>query len=192
VDRGTRAFWLLIVALLGASAFFSWNVTAQRALAKKAEATLATGDVVQVERVVDGDSVVVTTPSGDAVGLRLLGIKAFETSPARDPAARWGNDAIDALTRATADRPLRVALGPTPKDKSGRYLATLYADDEDLALMLVKRGLALTYTVYPFPLQSEYLREQAGARAGRTGFWGDAVVVQRADLLVQQWRRSAE
>ena len=58
MDWGTRIFWSLVAVLLGASVFFAQGAEAQRSLAKAAEATLETGDLVKVIQVVDGDSLV--------------------------------------------------------------------------------------------------------------------------------------
>jgi diguanylate cyclase (GGDEF)-like protein/PAS domain S-box-containing protein len=83
-----------------------------------------------------------------------------------------------------ADRPIRVLLNTTPKDKHGRYLATLFAD-EDIAIRLVRQGLVLVYTVYPFPAMQSYLQEQEQARAGRRGLWSNNTVAERTQCLTE-------
>jgi endonuclease YncB( thermonuclease family) len=87
-----------------------------------------------------------------------------------------------------ADRPIRVLLNATPKDKRGRYLATLYADDEDIAIRLLRQGLVLVYTVYPFPAMQSYLQEQERAKAGRRGIWSNAAAAERGLALIREWR----
>jgi endonuclease YncB( thermonuclease family) len=79
-------------------------------------------------------------------------------------------------------------LNSTPKDRYGRYLATLYTDNQDVGLRLVRDGLALVYTVYPFSAMSIYLREQEGARTARRGFWANTEVADRAKVLIAQWQ----
>ena len=74
------------------------------------------------------------------------------------------------------------------RDKFGRILATLYVDDQDLALGLVRDGLAMVYTAFPFPQMQAYLREQAVARAERKGLWGDPAATARAEALGREWR----
>jgi endonuclease YncB( thermonuclease family) len=90
------------------------------------------------------------------------------------------------------DRPVRVVLNATPKDRHGRFLATLYADDQDVGLGLVRQGLALVYTVYPFPAMQFYLQEQDLARAGRRGLWASEEVSDRALALSREWQRQTQ
>jgi endonuclease YncB( thermonuclease family) len=191
VDRGTRFFWALVVALLGASLYFGVNAEAQRRSVQKSEATVATGDVVSFVRAVDGDTLLVANQAGESVAVRLLGIKAFAAGTDKDPTSRFGQAAVDELTSLVEDKPLRVLLNDPPTDKHGRTLAELFVADQDVGLQLVRRGLVLVYTVYPFPSMALYLQEQEAARAKRLGIWGDAEVAKRADLQLEQWRREA-
>jgi endonuclease YncB( thermonuclease family) len=183
-------FWGLVTILVGASAAFTVGAERQRRELRVAEAELATGDLVSLERVVDGDSVVVKNAEGQTVPVRILGIKSFPPEPEGDEAARIGKDAIAALERMTQSQPVRVQLADKPKDSHGRTLATLYVGGEDLGMDLVRRGVALVYTVYPFPAMSTYLQEQHGARAERRGMWGNPQLSQRAELLTKEWERS--
>jgi micrococcal nuclease len=189
VDRGTRLFWALVVALLGASVYFGVNAEARRRSVQRSDATVSTGDIVRLSRVIDGDTVLVTSQDGANVAVRLLGIKAFAVTGDRDPTVHFGRAAVAELSAMLEDKPLRVLLNDPPRDKHGRTLASLYVDDRDVALTLVSRGMVLVYSVYPFPSMSLYLQAQATARAERKGLWGEPVVAARADLLTQQWRR---
>ncbi len=177
-----------MAALLGTSAVFALNVERQRRALRAAGVDLKNDAVVSVTSVVDGDTVVVKTEAGDSVSVRLVGIKAFKAGTGIDVTDRFGRAAVDAIQRATENRPVRVVLNTPPKDKYGRTLGTLMVDDQDLALGLVSKGLVLVYTVYPFPAMALYLREREAARAERRGLWGDPAVVTRADLLEQEWR----
>ena len=192
MDRGTRVFWGLIIVLLGAALHFGLNAEQRRRAVQRSEATLATGDVVRLERVIDGDTVTVQTATGEAVAVRLLGIKAFDPTTQKGPAARFAGAAVASLKRTLQDEPIRVLLNDPPQDKHRRTLATLYVGDHDVGLSLVSAGLALVYTVYPFQGMNLYLQEQAAARAERRGLWANPVVAQRADLLMQQWRQEAQ
>jgi endonuclease YncB( thermonuclease family) len=86
------------------------------------------------------------------------------------------------------DRPVRVLLHSTPKDRYGRTIETLYVDDQDIGLRLIKEGLAMVYTVYPFPGMSLYLQEQELARAGRRGLWANSEATSRALALIREWQ----
>lgn len=57
---------------------------------------------------------------------------------------------------------------------------------------MVRRGLVLVYTVYPFGSMSMYLQEQAKAKADRVGLWSEPDVAKRAELLSREWSRQSE
>jgi endonuclease YncB( thermonuclease family) len=192
VERGTRIFWALIAILLGSALYFGSNAEARRRAVHKTTGTLATGDVVQLDRVIDGDSLVVTNPGGEKVSVRILGIKTFEPKPARDPAARFGKAAMEEIERTAREQPIRVMLHTTPEDKYGRAIATLFVGDKDLGLALVKKGLALVYTTHPFPSMPLYLTEQETAQAKQQGLWADAEIARRAELLAREWQRESQ
>jgi endonuclease YncB( thermonuclease family) len=120
--------------------------------------------------------------------IRILGIKSLEASIEKDVVAPYGQAAIDTLQRLMANQPVRVLLHSTPKDRYGRYIAMLYVDDQDIGLRLIKEGLALVYTVYPFPAMSFYLQEQELAKAGRRGLWANTEVTSRALALIREWQ----
>lgn len=190
MERGTKTFWALIVALASASIFF--GVSAERAkTSARHEALLSDGELVRVTRVIDGDTVVVQTDGNESAAVRLVGVKSFDATQKFDDASRFGALAIDELRHAAEDGPVRVVLNRPPQDKHGRTLAHLYAGENDLGLQLIKKGLALTYTVYPFPSMALYAEEQARAQAERRGLWGDPRVATRAELLERQWRRES-
>lgn len=190
MDSGSRTFWGLVTVLFGAAAAFAVGAERQRRELRVAEAELQTGDLVSLDRVVDGDSVVVTNGDGQSVPVRILGIKSFRPEPEGDASARIGKEAISTLTNLTTNQKLRVQLGEPPKDVHGRTLATLYVSGEDLGMELVERGLALVYTVHPFPGMSTYLQQQHAARAEHRGLWADAELGKRADVLVREWERA--
>ncbi len=192
MDWGTRVFWGLLAVLLGASVFFARGAASQRALAKAAEATLENGDLVKITQVVDGDSVVAENEGGDKVGIRLLGVKSLSPNPERDAAARFGRDAVAQLEKLVKDEPVRVLIHSQSKDRHGRTLATLFVGDEDLGLSLIRRGLALAYTVYPVPTMQLYLDAQEDAEAAERGLWSDTDVAARARQMSKEWRRAAK
>jgi endonuclease YncB( thermonuclease family) len=191
VDRGAWIFWTLIAGLVGASIFFVLGVERQRREVRSSEAKLESGEVVSLSEVVDGDTLVVSTASGSRVSVRLLGVKAFDTKLEKDVTATYGQAAVDALRRRLENKPVRVLLHTPPKDKYGRVIATLFVEERDVGLELVKEGFALAYTVYPFPTMQFYLREQELARADRRGLWSNPDAVLRADALAAEWRKQA-
>ncbi|HZF53456.1 MAG TPA: thermonuclease family protein [Polyangiaceae bacterium] len=179
------------MGLVGASIFFVLGVERQRREVRSSEAKLESGEVVSLSEVVDGDTLVVSTASGSRVSVRLLGVKAFDTKLEKDVTATYGQAAVDALRRRLENKPVRVLLHTPPKDKYGRVIATLFVEERDVGLELVKEGFALAYTVYPFPTMQFYLREQELARADRRGLWSNPDAVLRADALAAEWRKQA-
>jgi len=189
MDRSSALFWSLIAVLLSASLFFGLNAEQRRKSVQVGSGKIDSGDLVRLVKVVDGDTVQVVREGQEPVTVRLIGIKSFDAKVERDVVTPFGRAAVEALQRNMADRPVRVMLNATPKDKKGRYLATLFADDQDIALHLVRKGLVLVYTVYPFPSMQLYLQEQEQARAGRRGLWASAAATERALAMANEWRR---
>jgi len=188
MDQKTFAFWSIIVVLVGMSVFYGVNAEQQRRTVQSASGKIESGDLVRLIKVVDGDSLVAAREGQTPVTIRLVGIKSFDAKVEKDIVSPFAQAAMESIQRGMADRSARVLLNTTPKDKHGRYLATLYVDDEDLALRLVRQGLALVYTVYPFPAMQSYLQEQEQARAGRRGLWSNTAVTERAEALIREWR----
>lgn len=185
------AFWGLIVVLGSASVYFGVGAEVRRAELQHAEISLQSGDIVSLVNVVDGDTLVVSTSSNAQTSIRLLGIKSFDAQRDKDATSIYGQAAVDALKRLLEQKPIRVMLHSTPKDKYGRTLATLLVEERDVGMELVAEGLAMVYTVYPFPAMQFYLREQMTARADRKGLWGNSDASARADALAAEWRKQA-
>jgi len=188
MDRPTLAFWSVIIFLVGASAFYGINAEKQRRSVQSASGKIESGDLVRLVKVIDGDSLVAAREGQPPVTIRIVGIKSFDAKVEKDVVTPFAQAAMETIQRSMADRPVRVLLAATPKDKHGRYLATLYVDDEDMAIRLVRQGLALVYTVYPFPAMQSYLQEQEQARAGRRGLWSNTTTTERALALIREWR----
>jgi micrococcal nuclease len=99
---------------------------------------------VTVDRVVDGDTVVVSIQLGFGVVLteqwiRMAGIDAPEK---RGKERELGLESTLAL-RSKLDAARAVTIKTDgKKGKYGRYIATLFADGEDLCEWLVSSGLA--------------------------------------------------
>lgn len=188
MDRGAKLFWSMILALLAASVFFGVSAErGRRAVQQATGATLATGDLVRLVTVVDGDTVVVAKGT-DTATVRIVGIKAFSPETGRDAAGGFGQTAVEAMRRILGDKPVRVLMHGTKKDTKDRHLASLFVDGEDVAVRLISDGAVLVYTVYPFPSMASYTTEQEKARAAQKGIWSNPAAAARADLLTKEWR----
>lgn len=105
--------------------------------------------------------------------IRLLDIDAPELDQVcwREDGAEWpcGRAAWQRL--AVLVDGSHVSCQPEGTDRYGRTLATCTADGRDVAAVLVAEGLALA--------QGSYGREEAAARAARSGIWGGRFVDPR-------------
>ncbi|HLZ18456.1 MAG TPA: thermonuclease family protein [Smithellaceae bacterium] len=192
MERSSALFWGIILVLLTASIFYGVGAQKEISKGRMAEGKIENGGIVKLVRVVDGDSLMVVQEGEKPANVRILGIKSFDAKIEKDIVSPYGQAAIDSLERRLDQRPIRVMLGSSPKDRYGRYVATLYVDNQDIALKLISDGLALVYTVYPFPAMSLYLQEQELARAGRRGLWANKDVAARALALINEWQRRTE
>lgn len=181
----------MLAALSGASAFFAVEGQRLRGALTQANATVNTGDLVKLVSVTDADSVVLRNASGEDVPVRLVGIKALEGAPGKDALTAYAAMGKTAIERALEDKPIRVLLGNPPRDKHGRTLATLFVDDEDVGLRLVRDGNVLVYTAYPFAEMQRYRDAEAKAKSERKGLWADDAASSRADALHALWRKEA-
>jgi endonuclease YncB( thermonuclease family) len=150
-----------------------------------------TGDLVSFSQVVDGDTVLLANSEGGTVTVRIVGIKSFDAPSPKELGAAWTRSAIETLKKTLEGKPIRLMLSTPPRDRRGRMLATLVVDDEDVALTLIREGLVLVYTQYPFPAMHEYLHEQEKAKTEHRGLWNDPLASERAQLLVREWRKGA-
>lgn len=192
MDRSSMFFWGAIVLLFSCAIFYSVGVHRELKTTRGGDAKIESGSIVSLVKVVDGDAVVVRQEGQKPANVRLLGVKSFDAKIEKDITSPYAQAAIDALQRLMANRPVRVMLHSTPKDRSGRFIASLYVDEQDIALRLIKEGLVLVYTVYPFPTLSLYLEQQELAIAGRRGLWANVDVSNRALALIREWRGQTE
>lgn len=126
---------------------------------------------VRVERVVDGDTIVVS--GGRAV--RLIGVDTPETRDPRRPVGCFGKEA----GRFTASllppgTPVRLVGDVEQRDAFGRTLAYVYRlpDGEFVNAELLRQGYAMVLTVPPNVAHSAEFVSLAGeARAAGRGLW---------------------
>jgi endonuclease YncB( thermonuclease family) len=121
MERATLAYWALVLGLLGGAGFYGNEVRRFQAAQQPKDAALASGDVVTLKTVLDGDTLIVAKADGGLATVRLLGIKAFEAKLAKDDSAVHGRAAEEALRRLASDQPLRVLLNTPPKDRHGPW-----------------------------------------------------------------------
>jgi len=128
--------------------------------------------VVQVSRVVDGDTIEVRL-GGRSEDVRLIGVDTPETVKPDTPVQCFGERASHFTKRRLTGRRVRLDFGVERRDVYGRLLAYVYIHGRFFNPILVRRGLARSLTIPPNDRFAPRFRrfELDAARAGR-GLWG--------------------
>jgi micrococcal nuclease len=136
--------------------------------------TAATPGAATVERVVDGDTIVVRV-NGRRERVRLIGIDTPESVKPNTPVQCF---AIEASNRAKALLPsgtsVRLVRDVEERDRYRRLLAYVYRlrDGLFVNLALVREGYASPYTFPPNVAHTdEFVSAAAEARAASRGLW---------------------
>ncbi|MDP8936727.1 MAG: thermonuclease family protein, partial [Actinomycetota bacterium] len=137
----------------------------------EATGTVPAGIDFTVERVVDGDTIVVS--GGRTV--RLIGVDTPETKDPRRPVECFGREA-SGFTASLVPRGARVRLvgDVEQRDRYDRTLAYVYRLPDGLFVNaeLLRRGYAQVLTIAPNVAHAEEFRALAGqARAAGAGLW---------------------
>lgn len=143
-----------------------------------ATASQMQGHVVAVERVLDGDTFVVT--GGERV--RLLSVQApeFRANTRADDAecgAQAARDALAGLIPPGTTVTLRGLPGEPAEDDFERTLSNAYVPIDgteavNVSLWLVRNGHARVYREYPTVETGEAIRLETQAREAGRGMWG--------------------
>ena len=127
------------------------------------------GDWRTVERVIDGDTIVLA--GGERV--RLIGVDTPETVHPNKPVEYFGKEA-SAFTRRTVEgERVRLEYEPGSRtDRYGRTLAYVYTDDGDLLNQeIIEGGYGHAYTRFPFSKMEEFRATERAAREAGRGLW---------------------
>jgi micrococcal nuclease len=115
----------------------------------RAENSPAPASIALVERVVDGDTVVVRL-DGQPVKVRLIGVDAPESVDPRKPVERFARESAAFLRSLVEGKRVRLAYEPAGArvDKYGRLLAYLYLEPGGLFVNreIVAKGFGHAYT----------------------------------------------
>lgn len=132
------------------------------------------GAPATVERVVDGDTLVVRL-GGQQDRVRLIGIDTPETKKPDSPVECFGPEAADRLTALTPPgAEVRMLRDVEERDVYDRLLAYVFLPDGDFVnLRLVTEGFATTLSIEPnTAFAPEFSAAEAAARQARLGLWG--------------------
>ena len=126
-----------------------------------------------VERVIDGDTVVLT----DGERVRTLLIDAPETTGGKNEC--FGDEATQFKADLVLGRKVELVYDQECRDSFGRLLAYINVGDRDVSELLVERGYACVLHIPPNgDDRVEHLDElEAAARDARRGMWGACMEV---------------
>ena len=125
-------------------------------------------DVVRVKRVVDGDTLLLS--SGERV--RLIGVDTPETKHPQKPVQYFGKEAYHFTKRMAEGKEVHLEFDWQRRDKYNRLLAYVYLlDGTFLNAEIIKQGYGFAYTRFPFKYLEEFRRYEREARENRRGLW---------------------
>lgn len=117
----------------------------------------------RVVKVADGDTITILDSANTQHKIRLQGIDAPEKGQA------FGKASGKFLAGLVAGRDVKVQWAK--KDRYGRILGTVYLDDRDVNLEMLKAGFAWHYKKYDST--PAYAQAESEARAAKRGLWQD-------------------
>lgn len=133
-----------------------------------------------VERVVDGDTIIVA-----GVGrVRLIGVDTPETVDPRRPVQFFGREASAFARRLLEGKQVRLEYDQERTDRYGRTLAYVWLPDGPMAnAEIIRRGFGHAYTRFPFRYLDEFRKLEREARFEGHGLWGaeDSAPAANAD-----------
>lgn len=145
-----------------------------RARTPEADTSAATSTAWRVTAVVDGDTLEVLGPDGEA-RVRLIGINTPETVDPRRPVECFGKEASAYAKTLLTDQEVRLEPDPTQddRDRYGRLLRYVFLPDGRFVnLLMVAEGYAYEYTYgTAYRYQKEFREAQRQAQDADRGLW---------------------
>ena len=125
-------------------------------------------DLHKVERVIDGDTIVV-----QKIGrVRLIGVDTPETKHPKKPVQRFGKEATEFTKKLLKNKKVRLEYDSQKKDRYNRTLAYVFLEDgTHVNAEIIKQGYGHAYTAHPFQYLEEFRRYEREAREGSRGLW---------------------
>lgn len=147
-----------------------------------ADAGLTAPKNVLVERVVDGDTLILSTGRSvrapdnqrlDGARVRLIGVDTPEISRDSSPGECFGEEARRFTRSRVEGRVVQLEYDFTTglRDTYGRILAYVAVDGQVLNEALVREGYARVFRSFRFRNRNAYLNLEAAARGASVGLW---------------------
>ncbi len=140
---------------------------------------------VEVNRVVDGDTIVVDY-EGRLIRLRLIGVDTPETVHPFKPVEFYGKQASEYLKKLLTGQEISLRFEPNKMDKYGRLLAYVYLDDLLVNEEIIRLGYGLAYTRFPFAFLDDFVLVEALAQENALGLWQNKKVKALIDSYFEE------
>ncbi len=129
--------------------------------------------VVQVVRVIDGDTIQVCCVFGDREKVLYIGINTPETKHPTKGVEHFGKEASEANRKLVDGKTVSLEFDVEQRDRYGRLLAYVFLKDGTFVnAWLVEHGYAQVMTVPPnVKYQEVFLKLQREARKAKRGLW---------------------
>ena len=129
--------------------------------------------LVEVVRVIDGDTIQVCCVFGDRVKVRYIGVDTPETHHPMRGVEPYGMEAAEANRKLVDGKTVRLEFDVQQVDRYNRLLAYVYLEDDTFVnAWLVEHGYAQVMTVPPnVKHQALFLKLQREAREAGRGLW---------------------
>ncbi len=152
-----RGWWLVLLLTLLPSSVASQSDSA----------------LVQVVRVIDGDTIQVCCVFGDQVKVRYIGVDTPETHHPMRGVEPYGMEAAEANRKLVDGKTVRLEFDVQQLDRYGRTLAYVYLEAGTFVnAWLVENGYAMVMTIPPNVKHQElFLKLQQEAREAGRGLW---------------------
>ena len=140
-----------------------------------------------VTKVLDGDTIQVTTPEQTILRVRLYGIEAPET-PKTDqrtgrvnlPGQPYGEESRKALEDKIVGQQIRLDI--TDIDQYKRMVGILWIGSRNVNLEMLREGHAEVYFIYlSEPYKRQFLQAQREAKSSKRGIWSLRVYERPTD-----------
>lgn len=135
----------------------------------------------KVERVVDGDTVILTQ-SKENVKVRLMGVDTPETKSTSKGIQCFGPEAYEFTKKQLEGKKVSISFDTISgsKDMYGRYLAYIYLDKKDKSFnqTLIEKGYAREYSMdQPYEYRTAFQSIAKTAEEKGLGLWGACKMV---------------
>lgn len=131
------------------------------------------GEIAQVTRVVDGDTIDVRRADGRVVRVRYIGVNTPETVDPRRPVECFGKEASARNTELVAGKTVLLEKDISETDQYGRLLRYVWVGDTLVNSVLVEEGFARPVTFPPDVRYVDWYRaREREARSSGRGLWG--------------------